>query len=489
MRIQKIKYKNYNPKIKEECGVFGISNTPDSATLTALGLHALQHRGQEGCGIVSFDGQQYHSEKRFGLVGDNFNKEKVLKKLPGKFAIGHNRYSTTGGAALRNIQPFFADTNAGGIGVAHNGNLTNAITLRNKLVQEGAIFYTTSDTETIVQLIAKSKRERKIDKVIDAIFQIQGGYALVMLTQKTLIGVRDPFGIRPLVIGKLKNSYVFASETCALDIIGAKFVREVENGEIAYVENDELKSLKPFPPKKIKPCVFEYIYFSRPDSLLNGKTAYEYRKKFGIELAKEEKIKADLVVPVPDSGNAAALGYSQETGISFDLGLIRNHYVGRTFIEPTQKIRSLGVKLKLNVNKSSIKGKKIILVDDSLVRGTTAHKIVKMLYDAGTKEVHLRIASPEIKYPDFYGVDMPTKKELLAANKSVSEICKFVSAKSLKFLSIDGLYKAMGFEKRNSTYPQLTDHYFTGEYPVKIIDELGDRKVTQLSLLSTGSNN
>jgi amidophosphoribosyltransferase len=310
-----------------------------------------------------------------------------------------------------------------------------------------------------------------------------------MLTQKTLIGVRDPFGIRPLVIGKLKNSYVFASETCALDIIGAKFVREVENGEIAYVENDELKSLKPFPPKKIKPCVFEYIYFSRPDSLLNGKTAYEYRKKFGIELAKEEKIKADLVVPVPDSGNAAALGYSQETGISFDLGLIRNHYVGRTFIEPTQKIRSLGVKLKLNVNKSSIKGKKIILVDDSLVRGTTAHKIVKMLYDAGTKEVHLRIASPEIKYPDFYGVDMPTKKELLAANKSVSEICKFVSAKSLKFLSIDGLYKAMGFEKRNSTYPQLTDHYFTGEYPVKIIDELGDRKVTQLSLLSTGSNN
>ena len=488
-KILKKKLKKYNPKLKEECGVFGISNTPDSATLTALGLHALQHRGQEGCGIVSFDGQQYHSEKRFGLVGDNFNKEKVLKKLPGKYAVGHNRYSTTGGTALRNIQPFFADTNAGGIGVAHNGNLTNAITLRNKLVQEGAIFYTTSDTETIVQLIAKSKRERKIDKVIDAIFQIQGGYALVMLTQNTLIGVRDPFGIRPLVIGKLKNSYVFASETCALDIIGAKFIREVENGEIAYVENDELKSLKPFPPKKIRPCVFEYIYFSRPDSLLNGKTAYEYRKKFGIELAKEEKIKADLVVPVPDSGNAAALGYSQETGVCFDLGLIRNHYVGRTFIEPTQKIRSLGVKLKLNVNKSSIKDKKIILVDDSLVRGTTAHKIVKMLYDAGAKEVHLRIASPEIKYPDFYGIDMPTKKELLAANKSVSEICEFVRAKSLKFLSIDGLYKAMGFENRNITYPQLTDHYFTGEYPVKIIDELGDRKVTQLSLLSTGSNN
>ena len=489
MKMQKTKYRNYNPKLKEECGVFGISNTPEASTLTALGLHALQHRGQEGCGIVSFDGQQYHSEKRFGLVGDNFNKEKVLKNLSGNYAIGHNRYSTTGGAALRNIQPFFADTNAGGIGISHNGNITNAITLRNKLVKEGAIFYTTSDTETIVQLIAKSKRKKTIDKVIDAIFQIQGGYALVMLTQNTLVGVRDPYGIRPLVIGKLKNSYVFASETCALDIIGAKIIREVENGEIVYVENDELKSLKPFPVRKIKPCVFEYIYFSRPDSFLNGKTAYQYRKKLGEELAKEDNLDADLVVPVPDSGNAAALGYSQKTGIVFDLGLIRNHYVGRTFIEPAQKIRSFGVKLKLNANKSAIKDKKIILVDDSLVRGTTSHKIVKTLYDAGAKEVHMRIASPEIKYPDYYGIDMPTKKELLAANKSVKEICEFINAKSLKFLSIDGLYKALGFEKRNNSYPQLTDHYFTGEYPVKIIDELGENKVTQLSLLSSASNN
>jgi len=489
MKMQKIKYRNYNPKLKEECGVFGISNSSEASTLTALGLHALQHRGQEGCGIVSFDGQQYHSEKRFGLVGDNFNKEKVLKNLSGNYAIGHNRYSTTGGAALRNIQPFFADTNAGGIGISHNGNITNAITLRNKLVKEGAIFYTTSDTETIVQLIAKSKRKKTIDKVIDAIFQIQGGYALVMLTQNTLVGVRDPYGIRPLVIGKLKNSYVFASETCALDIIGAKFIREVENGEIVYVENDELRSLKPFPLRKIKPCVFEYIYFSRPDSLLNGKTAYQYRKKLGEELAKEDNLDADLVVPVPDSGNAAALGYSQKTGILFDLGLIRNHYVGRTFIEPAQKIRSFGVKLKLNANKSTIKDKKIILVDDSLVRGTTSHKIVKTLYDAGAKEVHMRIASPEIKYPDYYGIDMPTKKELLAANKSIQEICRFINAKSLKFLSIDGLYKALGFEKRNNSYPQLTDHYFTGEYPVKIIDELGENKVTQLSLLSSASNN
>jgi len=488
IKTLKKKFKIYNPKLKEECGVFGISNSPDASTLTALGLHALQHRGQEGCGIVSFDGEKYHSEKRFGLVGDNFNKEKVLKKLPGKFAIGHNRYSTTGGAALRNVQPFFADTNAGGIGVAHNGNLTNAITLRNKLVEDGAIFYTTSDTETIVQLIAKSKRAKTIDKIVDAIFHIQGGYALVMMTQNTLIGVRDPYGIRPLVIGKLKNSYVFTSETCALDIIGAKFVREVENGEIVYVENDEIKSLKPFPARKARPCIFEYIYFSRPDSILGGETAYEYRKKFGSQLAKEDDFVADLVVPVPDSGNAAALGYAQEKGIGFDLGLIRNHYVGRTFIEPSQKIRSLGVKLKLNANLSVIKNKKIVLIDDSLVRGTTSYKIVKMLYDAGAKEVHVRIASPEIKYPDFYGVDTPTKKELLAANKSVDEIKDFISAQSLKFLSLEGLYKAMGYEKRNDNYPQLTDHYFTGDYPVKIIDELGEDKVTQLSLLSTGSN-
>ena len=489
MKMRKIKLQIYNPKLKEECGVFGVSNSIDASALTALGLHALQHRGQEGCGIVSYDGQKYYSEKRFGLVGDNFNKQKVLKGLPGNYAIGHNRYSTTGDTSLRNIQPFFADTNTGGIGVAHNGNLTNAITLRKKLVEDGAIFHTTSDTETIVQLVAKSKRNKTIDKIIDALFQIQGGYALVMLTQNILIGVRDPFGIRPLVIGKVKDSYVFASETCALDIIGAKYIRDVENGEIVCVENGKLQSLKPFPTKKIRPCVFEYIYFSRPDSILNGECAYEYRKRLGVELAKESNIDADVVVPVPDSGNAAAIGYSKHSGINFELGIIRNHYVGRTFIEPAQKIRSFGVKLKLNANKSSIKNKKIVLVDDSLVRGTTSHKIVNMLYDAGAKEVHLRIASPEIKFPDFYGVDMPTKKELLAAKKTVDEICKYINAKSLKFLSIDGLYKAIGFESRNKTYPQLTDHYFTGEYPVKPIDELGDNKITQLSLLSSASNN
>ena len=489
IKILKKKLKTCNPRLKEECGVFGISNAKDASALTALGLHALQHRGQEGCGIVTFDGEKYYSEKRFGLVGDNFNKEKVLNNLKGNYAIGHNRYSTTGNNILRNIQPFFADTNAGGIGVAHNGNLTNSISLRKKLVEEGAIFYTTSDTETIVQLIAKSKRPKTIDKVIDAIFQIQGGYALVMLTQNSLIGVRDPYGIRPLVIGKLGSSYVLASETCAFDIIGAKFIREVENGEIVLIEKNELKSIKPFPLKKVRPCVFEYIYFSRPDSLIGGKTAYEHRKNLGRELAKESKIDADIVVPVPDSGNAAAMGFAQELKMNFEHGLIRNHYVGRTFIEPSQKIRSLGVKLKLNANQSTIKNKKIILIDDSLVRGTTSHKIVKMLYDSGAKEVHVKIACPEIRYPDFYGVDTPTKKELLAANKTNDEICKYIGAKSLSFLSIDGLYKAIGFENRSKIYPQLTDHYFTGDYPVKLVDELGDNKITQLSLLSSASNN
>ncbi len=489
IKILKKKLQIYNPKLKEECGVFGISNAKDASALTALGLHALQHRGQEGCGIVTFDGEKYYSEKRFGLVGDNFNKEEVLNNLKGNYAIGHNRYSTTGNNILRNIQPFFADTNAGGIGVSHNGNLTNSIALRNKLVEDGAIFYTTSDTETIVQLIAKSKRPKTIDKIIDAIFQIQGGYALVMLTQNSLIGVRDPYGIRPLVIGKIGNSYVLASETCAFDIIGAKFVREVENGEIVLIENNELRSIKPFPAKKVRPCVFEYIYFSRPDSLIGGKTAYEHRKNIGRELAKENDTDADIVVPVPDSGNAAAMGFAQELKMNFEHGLIRNHYVGRTFIEPSQKIRSLGVKLKLNANQTTIKNRKIILIDDSLVRGTTSYKIVKMLYEAGAKEVHVKIACPEIRYPDFYGVDTPTKKELLAANKTNYEICEYIGAKTLRFLSIEGLYKAIGFEKRNETYPQLTDHYFTGEYPVKLVDELGNNKITQLSLLSTGSNN
>ncbi len=476
-------------KLREECGIFGISNHDEAAKLVALGLHALQHRGQEGCGIVSYDGKNFHSEKRQGLVGDHFTNPLTIKKLPGNCAIGHNRYSTTGETSLRNIQPFFADLYGSGVSLAHNGNLTNAIELRNNLVKDGAIFRTTSDTETIVQLIAKSKRLKMVDKIIDALFQIQGGYSLVMMTNKKLIGLRDPFGIRPLVLGKLKNSYIFASETCALDIVGAKFVREVENGEIILIENNEINSIKPFPQKKSRPCIFEYIYFARPDSIIEGKCAYEFRKRFGEELAKESDIEADMIVPVPDSGVPAALGFSQFTKKPFELGLIRNHYVGRTFIEPSQSIRSLGVKLKLSSSKTLIKNKKIILIDDSLVRGTTCLKIVKMIYDAGASEVHVRIACPEIIYPDFYGVDMPTRQELLAHNKSIDEMCDYIKAKSLKFLSLDGLYKALGKGPRNKNYPQFSDHYFTGEYPVKPIDKLGTNKITQLSLLSGKSNN
>ena len=488
--IRKKKLKKFNSdKLREECGVFGISNHEDASAIVALGLHALQHRGQEGCGIVSFDGQSYHSEKRQGLVGDHFTDLETLKKLPGNFSIGHNRYSTTGETSLRNIQPFFADLHLGGLSLAHNGNLTNALSLRETLVKDGAIFRTTSDTETIVQLIAKSKRNKFVDKLIDSLFQIKGGYSLILMTNKKLVGVRDPYGIRPLVIGKLKNSYIFASETCALDIVGAKFIREVENGEIVIVENESLKSIKPFPKLKARPCVFEYIYFARPDSLIKNKCAYEYRKNLGSELAKETDVDADLVVPVPDSGVPAALGFAEETNKKFELGLIRNHYVGRTFIEPTQNIRSLGVKLKLNSTKTIVKKKSIILIDDSLVRGTTCHKIVKMLYEAGAKEVHVRIACPEIKYPDFYGVDMPTKKELLASNKTNKEMAEYLKAKSLKFLSLDGLYRALIGEKRNDNYPQFSDHYFTGDYPIKPHDNLKGAKVKQLSLLSGKSSN
>ena len=476
-------------KLREECGIFGVSNHNDAAALVALGLHALQHRGQEGCGIVSFDGTNYHSEKRQGLVGDHFTDVETLKKLPGTFAVGHNRYSTTGETSLRNIQPFFADLHMGGLSIAHNGNLTNALLLRDNLVQNGAIFRTTTDTETIVQLIAKSKREKFIDKLIDSLFQIQGGYSLILMTNKKLVGVRDPFGIRPLVIGKLNNSFILASETCALDIVGATFIREVENGEIVVIEDGNIKSLKPFPKQKPRPCVFEYIYFARPDSLINGKCAYEYRKKMGSELAKETDLEADFVVPVPDSGVPAAFGYAEESKKKFELGLIRNHYVGRTFIEPSQQIRSLGVKLKLSPTKTLVKNKSIILIDDSLVRGTTCHKIIKMLYEGGAKEVHVRIACPEIKFPDYYGVDMPTKKELLAHKKNINEMCNYIKAKSLKFLSLNGLYKALIGSKRNELYPQFSDHYFTGDYPIKPADNLENYKVKQLSLLSTKSNN
>jgi len=473
-------------KLKEECGVFGIYNNKDAAALTALGLHALQHRGQEGCGIITSNGKNFFVERRLGLVGDNFTKGNVLEKLPGNYAIGHNRYSTSGNNLIKNIQPFFAELHDGGIGIAHNGNLSNAKHLRKELVKNGSIFQTTSDTETIVQLIAKSKRSNIIDKIIDSLFKIQGGYALAILIKEKLIGIRDPFGIRPLVIGKLNESYILASETCALDIIGAKFVREVENGEIVVISENKLESIKPFPKIKERPCIFEYIYFSRPDSIIKGVSVYEYRKKLGAELAKETHIDSDLIIPVPDSGVPAAIGYAEKMNKNVELGIIRNHYVGRTFIEPTQQIRSLGVKLKHNINKSLVKNKSLILIDDSLVRGTTSVKIVKMLYDAGAKEVHLRISSPPIKYPDYYGVDTPDRNELLASKLDIEGMRKFINATTLKFLTIEGLYKSMGFGKRNSSYPQFTDHCFTGQYPIEPIDA-NDRNMSkeQYSLISS----
>ena len=472
-------------RLKEECGIFGIYNHKDAAALTALGLHALQHRGQEACGINSFDGKNFYSVKRRGLVGDNFTSKKIIDQLPGSCAIGHNRYSTTGLPIIRNIQPFFADLHLGGISIAHNGNLTNAIHIRDRMVKDGAIFQTTSDTETIIQLIAKSRRTKIIDKIIDTIFQVQGGYALVMMTNKKLIGIRDPFGIRPLVLGKLNNSYILASETCALDIIGAEFIREIENGEIVVITQEGIESIKPFPKKTARPCVFEYIYFSRPDSIINGKSVYEYRKNLGKELAKEVSIDADMVSSVPDSGNPAAIGFSEISKINYEMGIIRNHYVGRTFIEPTQEIRQLGVKLKHNPNKEIIKNKKIILVDDSIVRGTTSKKIVDMLYNSGAKEVHMVISSPPIKYPDYYGIDTPDKKELLAANHSIGEMKKIIGVKSLYFLSIDGVYRALGQKKRDQNNPQFTDHCFTGDYPIKPLDLKNQNdKDNQLSLLS-----
>ena len=472
-------------RLKEECGVFGVFDNKDAATLTALGLHALQHRGQEGCGIVTFDGKGFYAERRLGLVGDNFTKGKILEKLPGNYAIGHNRYSTAGNNLIKNVQPFFADLHNGGISIAHNGNLSNALHLKKELVKNGSIFQTTSDTETIVQLIAKSKRPKIIDKIIDSLFKIQGGYALTILTEKKLIGIRDPFGIRPLVIGKLSKTYVLASETCALDISGAKFIRRVENGEIVIITENGLESIKPFPKLKERPCIFEYIYFSRPDSTINDVSIYEYRKRLGTELAKEHHIESDLIIPVPDSGVPASIGYAEKIKKHVELGIIRNHYVGRTFIEPTQQIRSFGVKLKHNINKPLVKNKSLILIDDSLVRGTTSVKIIEMLYEAGAREVHLRIASPPIKYPDYYGVDTPNQNELLASKLNVEEMRKFINATTLKFLSVEGLYKSMGYEKRNSSYPQFTDHCFTGEYPIEPIDANNkDLMNDQLSLMS-----
>ena len=478
------KKKFLDDKLHEECGVFGIFGSPDASTLTTLGLHALQHRGQEGAGIVTFDGDKFNGVRRPGLVGDNFNKPEIISRLPGRNAIGHVRYSTTGDSILKNIQPLFADLAVGGFACAHNGNLTNASMLRKNLVADGSIFQTTSDTETILQLVARSKRVPMVDKIIDALFQVQGAYALVILTNKKLIGVRDPYGIRPLVLGDLNGAPVLASETCALDIIGAKYVRDVENGEIVVISESGIESIKPFPAVDERPCIFERIYFSRPDSIVDGKTVYVYRKNLGEQLATENNIKADVVIPVPDSGVPAALGFAQKSNIPFELGIIRNHYVGRTFIEPTQNIRQFGVKLKHSANRSYIENKKVILIDDSIVRGTTARKIVKMIYDAGATEVHFGISCPPITHPDFYGIDTPDYDELLASKSTIEEMRNSIGATSLFFLSLDGTYKAMGQDKRDSINPQFTDHCFTGEYPTQLLDHEQGTTSKQYSLLT-----
>jgi amidophosphoribosyltransferase len=474
-------------RLREECGVFGIFNHRDAAALTVLGLHALQHRGQEAVGIVTFDGEQYHSERRLGLVGDNFTRQPVLKHLKGSAAMGHVRYSTTGDTLLRNVQPLFADLDVGGFALGHNGNLTNALTLRDQLVKAGAICQSTTDSEVILHLVARSKKPRVVERFIEALLQIEGGYALVCLTNKKLIGARDPLGIRPLVLGRLGDTWVFASETCALDIIGAEFVREVENGEVVVISKDGVESHRPFPKRPARPCIFEYIYFARPDSILGGRCVYEVRKGFGEQLARESHVPADVVVPVPDSGVPAAIGYARESGIPFELGIIRNHYVGRTFIEPEQRIRRFGVKLKHNPTPSEVAGKRIVLIDDSIVRGNTSVKLVRMLYEKGAREVHMRIACPPIRYPDFYGIDTPEKDKLLAANMDLEGMRTFLGCATLAFLSVEGIYQVMGYERRDPLNPQFTDHCFTGEYPTRLADREGEPAHRQLSLLAEAS--
>lgn len=462
--------------LREECGVFGILGHEDAAALTALGLHALQHRGQEAAGIVTCDGNQFYLERRLGLVGDHFTDNDLISKLIGTSSIGHVRYSTTGETILRNVQPMFAELNVGGIAVAHNGNLTNGLSLRRQMIEDGAICQSTSDSEVVLHLIAKAKAKSSADRFVKAISQVEGAYSLVALTRTKLIGARDPNGIRPLVFGDLDGKPVFASETCALEIIGAKFVRDVKPGEVIVCEmsvDGSISIRSEFLPTASaeRLCLFEYVYFARPDSIVGGRSVYSVRKNSGANLAKEAPVDADVVVPVPDGGIPAALGYSQASGIPFEYGIIRNHYVGRTFIEPTQSIRALGVKLKHSANRSQIDGKRVVLVDDSIVRGTTSIKIVQMIRDAGAKEVHIRVACPRIIYPDYYGIDLPDGEKLLA-NKypNLESMCQYIGADSLEFLSIDGLYDAVGGQKRNSAAPQFTDHCFTGDFPTTLTD-------------------
>lgn len=475
-------------QLRLECGVFGTIGVREAAAVTALGLHALQHRGQEACGIASFDGQRFHTERHMGHVGEAFKGADLVQRLPGAAAIGHTRYSTAGGSFIRNVQPMFADLDSGGIAIAHNGNLTNFLTLRRQLVEQGAIFQSTSDSEVILHLIARSRKARIMDRFVEALSQIEGGYALLALTNKKLIGARDPLGIRPLVMGQLDGHYVLASETCALDMMGAHFVRDIEHGEVVVITEGGVESFRPFPAKHARPCLFEYVYFARPDSVVNGRSVYDVRKRMGARLARETPADVDVVVPVPDSGVPAAIGYAQESGVPFDLGVIRSHYAGRTFIQPTQGVRELGVRMKHSPNRAVLTGKRVLLIDDSVVRGTTSLKIVRMVREAGAAEVHFRSASPPIMYPDFYGIDMPDRDKLMAANHSLAEMREMLEVDSLGFLSVEGLYWAMDAGPRDPARPQFTDHYFTGDYPTRLTDReiadgRNDAEQRQLSLL------
>jgi len=471
--------------LHEECGVFGIYGHADAGALAVLGLHALQHRGQEAAGIVTCDNGQFIAERHPGLVGDIFGRNSpAATNLKGRVAVGHVRYSTAGGSNARNIQPIFADLAGGGLAIAHNGNLTNAHTLRTELVEQGSIFQSTSDTETIVHLAARSAKSRIVDKLVDALTQVEGAYSLVALTSKKMIGARDPFGVRPLVLGDLDGAPILASETCALDIIGASYVRDIAAGEVVVISEDGIESHFPFKSQPHRFCVFEYIYFARPDSVVEGRSVYEARKAIGQVLAQEAPVIADMVVPVPDSGVPSALGFANAANIPFELGIIRNHYVGRTFIEPSEHIRHLGVRLKHSPNRAKIKGKRVVLVDDSIVRGTTSRKIVEMMRDAGATEVHFRITSPPYAHSCFYGVDTPDTNDLLAHKMDVEEMRKFVGADSLAFISTDGLYRAMGEGKRSAAKPQFCDACFSGEYPIALTDLTGGAAKRQLSLLS-----
>jgi len=474
-------------KFHEECGVVGLWNVPDAAAVTALGLHALQHRGQESTGIVTYDGTRFHSHRGLGLVGDNFSDAKVIGSLPGTIAIGHNRYATTGDTVLRNVQPLYADFEFGGFAVAHNGNLTNAHVLRRQLVRRGCLFQSTTDSEVFVHLIAISLYSTVVDRLIDGLKQVVGAYSLVALSNSELLGVRDPLGARPLILGRMNSpagvGWVLASETCALDIVGAEFVRDVEPGEIVVINDQGVRSIKPFSRATERFCVFEYIYFARPDSVMEGLPVYEARKRIGAVLARESHVPADVIVPVPDSGVPAAMGYAAESGIPFELGIIRNHYVGRTFIEPTDHIRHLGVKLKHSANRAVLEGKRVILVDDSIVRGTTSKKIVEMVRAAGAAEVHMRISSPPTTHSCFYGIDTPERGKLLAATHSVDEMANLIGVDSLAYISIDGLYQALGKAHRDPAAPHFCDACFTGDYPISLPDQ-ADNAGRQLSLLT-----